>query len=169
MPRKPEMKKYNCFHEEQMDVVDLSNMFDLYGNVQSSLLRKWEIENKDFLEMVQRVNDHRLLANDTNHALAGFVTGYAQVLLWEELYKYGKNVITCDTDSICSLRPPGSYNTPRGPHLGQWEQDCPDARCAIVPACKTYAIEFIDLDSQGKNCTKSKQRASPRTIRTTKY
>jgi hypothetical protein len=83
--------------------------------------------------------------NNTNLALAAFVTSQARLRLYDELYQLDDRVIYCDTDSIIYKHHPEKHNIPEGELLGQWESETklPIVKVlAIAP--KSYGYETSD-------------------------
>lgn len=82
--------------------------------------------------------------NNTNVALAGFVTANARLRLYSELEKLNERVCYCDTDSIIFEYDANGYNIPQGKYLGEWEDETPGYFIEefVATAPKSYAYRY---------------------------
>jgi hypothetical protein len=84
------------------------------------------IESKSpYVQVFYSFNDEFHLGdNKTNVALAAFVTTYARIHLYNELFKLGDRVLYFDTDSIIYVtRDNDNYQPELGNNLGQWTNE----------------------------------------------
>ena len=66
----------------------------------------------------KKIDDYEEDVPNSNTIIAGMVTAYGRLKIYEYLDKLGKNALYCDTDSVIFLARPGSYVPPTGDYLG---------------------------------------------------
>lgn len=84
------------------------------------------IESKSTcIQVFYSLNDEfHVGTNKINVALAAFVTAYARIHLYNELFKLGDRVLYFDTDSIIFLtKPSDAYYPELGNNLGEWTNE----------------------------------------------
>jgi hypothetical protein len=109
-------------------------------------------ENTLYVQYVSKETKTSSL-NNTNLALAGFVTANARLRLYKELSQLNERVIYCDTDSIIYHYNPTLYNIKQGDMLGEWE---PETKSPIVKVLALAPKSYGYICADGKSTIKCK-------------
>lgn len=123
--------------------------------------------NDGTLIMVYKELNQKALFEDgqrqqTNVALASFVTAWGALILWEQMHLLGDRVLYHDTDSIIYERSPSAYNIPLGKYLGEWEDETGGLPIVafVSTGPKTYAYIVREPDHVANDQTLEGYRKS---------
>jgi hypothetical protein len=138
---------------------DMEKVYNFFQNLTSRVYTFKDATVLDGDKVMYRYQKDGSTANPDLHGgylpAALFVPAYGRMQLWEQLYKLGKRVLMCDTDSIVYVKDPTLYNIPQGDMLGEWEVEKIDSknggiRTFVGLGPKTYGLKTWNGPTQVK-------------------